>query len=1084
MIQLKVYPTVERVKEDSIFLDLYESQPIKLTISIEDITNADATSTFSRTFRVPATRNNDEFFKNAFLVQGVTYDVTTKKPAEILVDGAEFKLGHVRLNKIYVNGDLDKTDYELLFLGETRDFSAAIADSSLCQLVMNDLLPDSGVYTQADIQASWLAFPNTQSVTGGPVTPTLTSGLKDGNILFPLVDHGNNYGEEIHGGTPYIVPLEGVITLDRGTGTFASEFNKAFTEPINDGNPQNGGEWPLQTSRFKPMIRAKRIWDQIFEEAGYSYESDFIDSERFHQMYVSAFGNVEDIGVNIEQSSQTQFSAVEQTPQDFAQGLTNTDYLKVNDNVYNPSGAFIPGASYSRYIAPAGNTPTNYYVMDCQAVAFAFVEDSDGGETGLAWNLDLYNRTQGIILKTSLGQTGNGTANLSYDSRTDSATGDIQQGDVLVMRLDVGGAGADREGCDSASWICTSAPGSYYAPGDLDCEYKQIDFIKDILTAFRLVMQPDASKPNHFKVEPWQDFIGSGTTYDWTSKLVKDKDFLIEPLFNNQSQTIDFTMQEDEDFINKFHQDNYKHPYGWLQFNSANELLKGKRDITLSGISPTPLDQIEQRVSGGHLEPDFVVTQIHKHESVDARVEHLPIKPNTRLLFYNGLQTITQPDNYWYLEGINNPFPTYPLVSPNEDWPPQSTSLNLNFYNDIRYYGNIGTTGTTLFSEYWSRYIGSIYNKFSRKVTAYFTLDNTDLQDLTFDDLIFVKGVYYRPQLISNAEVGNKTQVKVELITVLDAKPSFRNELLTNVAITTAAGGCAGAGGSIAITTNGTPNFNVVLSNGFTSSYSDTPGNAPYNFTLNNIPGGTYDLEMTDALQRTWNQQVIVPSGSGTNNPTASYLITNATVCFEPNCDGQVVITPAGGSGSYTVVWSDIGGTQLTTRTAMCSGNYSFYIVDSNGCESGNYPVEIQCDATPISWEIENVTGGFTQYISYPNNLTINIGDSVGLSGQPNSCWEVIDTSYNAVTLLDNVTNFACGAQAEIARISPCDGGPDVFALNDFSNVAGDIVQYQIGGQGATYCGEIINLNAVTQPNVVLTNGVNYADCNVFQCNQ
>jgi len=42
MIQLKVYPTVERVKEDSIFLDLYESQPIKLTISIEDITNAES----------------------------------------------------------------------------------------------------------------------------------------------------------------------------------------------------------------------------------------------------------------------------------------------------------------------------------------------------------------------------------------------------------------------------------------------------------------------------------------------------------------------------------------------------------------------------------------------------------------------------------------------------------------------------------------------------------------------------------------------------------------------------------------------------------------------------------------------------------------------------------------------------------------------------------------------------------------------------------------------------------------------------------------------------------------------------------
>ena len=56
MIQLKVYPYEGAPKEDAVFLDLYESEPIKLTLSIEDITSTDATSTFSRTFKVPATR--------------------------------------------------------------------------------------------------------------------------------------------------------------------------------------------------------------------------------------------------------------------------------------------------------------------------------------------------------------------------------------------------------------------------------------------------------------------------------------------------------------------------------------------------------------------------------------------------------------------------------------------------------------------------------------------------------------------------------------------------------------------------------------------------------------------------------------------------------------------------------------------------------------------------------------------------------------------------------------------------------------------------------------------------------------------
>ena len=119
MIQLKVYPFDGATNTDATFLELYETQPIKLTLSVEDITSADATSVFSRTFKVPASRHNNNFFENAWDIDGILFDITIKKPAQILVDGAEFRVGHVRLQKIYTNEDQDKTDYELLFLGET-----------------------------------------------------------------------------------------------------------------------------------------------------------------------------------------------------------------------------------------------------------------------------------------------------------------------------------------------------------------------------------------------------------------------------------------------------------------------------------------------------------------------------------------------------------------------------------------------------------------------------------------------------------------------------------------------------------------------------------------------------------------------------------------------------------------------------------------------------------------------------------------------------------------------------------------------------------------------------------------------------
>ena len=77
MIQLKVYKT-KGDDSTALFLDLYDTEPIKLTLSIEDITQADATSVFSKTFRVPATRHNNEFFENAYEVDGIDFDVTLK----------------------------------------------------------------------------------------------------------------------------------------------------------------------------------------------------------------------------------------------------------------------------------------------------------------------------------------------------------------------------------------------------------------------------------------------------------------------------------------------------------------------------------------------------------------------------------------------------------------------------------------------------------------------------------------------------------------------------------------------------------------------------------------------------------------------------------------------------------------------------------------------------------------------------------------------------------------------------------------------------------------------------------------------
>mgnify|MGYP003632649020 CR=1 FL=1 len=1014
MIQLKVYKT-KGDTDTALFLDLYETEPIKLTLSIEDITQADATSIFSKTFRVPATRHNNEFFENAYEVDGIDFDVTLKNYAEILVDGAEFREGHIRLQKIFRNQDLDRIDYELLFLGETRDFSSTIAEKTLCQITMTDFdwegLPN--VYTNAadftgpfvynDIVTSWAAF---------PANVSLTAGYADGDILMPLIDHGNTYtdGE----------PDQGTIALG---GSGAGELS--FTT-------QNGS---LAQTRMKPMFRAKRVWDQIFEDAGYTYSSEFLNSDRFHQMYISAFGNNEQIGMVIDQVTGTNFESNNPT-----NGENDVLSFMYNDNVItNTSGYFTVGGSDaaglgngSHFTCPAdASLGGNFYIMSASAQMLAEIEQSNGPNVSIGSYLELAVVTAPGGTITNTLALGNYSSNGSTSSLTwDSRNGGYQPiaGDTIQVYLKADNTYVDYSWADNTYWDCTAAPGDYYSPLDLDCEHKQIDYVKDILTMFRLVMQPDNNRPNNFIIEPWQEFIGSGTTYDWSHKLVEDQDSVLEPLFNTQSATIEYSLAQDDDFINKFHFDNNKHPYGYLQFNSTNELLKGTRKIEVKGIAPTPIDQIID-TTNNHPEPSFILPSIvevtgEQTVSNPTRPEQLPIKPKTRLLFYNGRIPITVTSHRWWLNdnnGVEQLQDNYPLVSPYEHWPIQTDSLNLNFSNDTRYYINPspGTgyfnQGSTLFDEYWSRYISSLYNKFSRRLTAKFILNNVDLQDLTFDDVIFVNGKYYRPEKIIDAQVGAETTVTCQLITLNDQRPIWLDEPLDGFSVAVSNNNCIGEAGNIQITTEGTPPFTWQLSTNGATGTVNPSGSAPFTFVIS-APVGVDTLIVTDSLGRVATVQVSVPASTATA-VTSTNTQVDATDCSAP-CNGEITVTPAGGVPGYTVIWND--GVTGAARTGLCPNTYQYYVEDSNGCQSDVVSVELTCDSAPPpitnSYIVREHLGNCTQLSSatYIVNSTvaIAIGRTVNLL-EIGGCFQIMSTSniegpYNIEPLSDTYNCATC----------------------------------------------------------------------------
>ena len=693
-------------------LDLYEESNIKLNLSIEDITTAEAKSVFSRAFRVPATGNNNQFFKHAFMISGIDYDVTVKKPATVLVNGAEFRSGHIRLQKIYWNGDQDKIDYEIIFLGETRDFASTLGDASLCVL---DLSAYTHTLNAGNIELSWEAYPSDIDASGTAITPSYTNGLFNGDILYPLVD-------------------------------FGQETPPVSTNPrIATGQSHDFTNNELPVKRMKPMVRAKAIVDAIFDATEYSYAAGgFFDSDEFKQMYVSAWGNTSRSTVDTAQSNNLcEYVGIQN------QGIgPSNSYLETPQLVTDPGSNFTTGPFVYEYTAPLSGT----YQFRGEALYLA-----TPGTTGAPGaRLRIYKNGSTLL--------ENGTAGGAGSIISVTWSGGLIAGDTIQIYVQETGI-SDQSTILDQEFKCQQAPGTLNVASQFDCDYKQIDFIRDMLTTFRLVMAPDKLNPKQFIIEPWVDYIASGDFYDWSDKLDRSKDMILEPVFDSQTDIVYFDHGEDKDFLNAYHVDQYKYVYGHLEFDSGNDLLIGDKKIE-TVWAPTPLTQI----FGNSSTSSWIIPQVH---TFDQNNSHLPIKPKTRLVYYNGLQDIPNNQSWRLQGGVNSPYDVYPLISYSNVWPLANNGQILNWFNDIGYWGDTVTgypaqAGSSLYNTYWAGYISSLYDKDARRLTATFILNNEDLQDFTFDDIIFIDGNYYRPEKIIDAPIGERAQVKVQLIKLLN----------------------------------------------------------------------------------------------------------------------------------------------------------------------------------------------------------------------------------------------------------------------------------------------------------------------------
>ncbi len=190
------------------------------------------------------------------------------------------------------------------------------------------------------------------------------------------------------------------------------------------------------------------------------------------------------------------------------------------------------------------------------------------------------------------------------------------------------------------------------------------------------------------------------------------------------------------------------------------------------------------------------------------------------------------------------------------------------------------------------------------------------------------------------------------------------------------------------LTATGTVNNATIYGNS-NGSIDITPAGSvgPYTYSwsnnattedLSNVGAGTYSVTITDANGATYTQTFTITQPA---QLTVSGIVTNVTTIGGNN--GAIDITPAGGVGPYTYLWSNSAATEdLSNLTA---GTYTVTVTDANGATaSAAYSVAQPLVATIAVSPVYTISGHapYTIYKGYgQQSVTLSASAMGGTPG-------------------------------------------------------------------------------------------------------
>jgi hypothetical protein len=715
--------------DGQVICDLYEDEDIPLTLSIDDFKNvAEKVQSYSKDFNLPATKRNNKIFSHLFDITRI-YDANSFNPyvttkCLLKQDGYTIFDGFLRL--ISIDNKEGEKSYNVNLFSEVIALADALKDKTFQSLSLGEL---EHTYNKSNIKASWtsgvnLTFPLPTGSFAGAAGATTTDVIK-----YPFVDWTGD--------------IAIAQTTNQGSGT----------GPIN-ARPQ----LDKLEDAFRPFINCKYLLDNIFNDAGFTYTSVFLNSNKFNKLFM-------DFNFTGETPSDTKLGKY-----GYQSGLTllysTTNFQNIPLTQNNFTNQFGWNQNQSKWVGQSSNM--GYHI-----------------DYNLSWKIAIAGTTTDfrIVKKNSAGTI----IQTPYATTISATVGSIpliggnlyitlNQNETLEYQF--------RSSVNNAAWLYQNASDgqTFHVTVGLTTtvsntllhtrrgELGQWDYFKGLITMFNLITRKDPQNPNNILIEPYADvFINhtnSNTTsdltlasrgikYDWTDKVdVTQID--LKPLELIKETVFKYEEDDDDYAFNIYKGATGGKLYGEMVFTKASfTILSGEEEIVGTPFAATVVKPLFDGFQ------NLLVPSIYTSNDKETEFEGFDNLP--RILYNNGVRNISA--SYYIPEQNGNSsenatsFLQFSHLS--EINPTPSTADDYNFGSSqlINPAGNPFIPAQNLFNTYYAPYYNELYDVDTRIMTLKVNLSPIDISIFKFNESVMIKNrayrvnrIDYRPKELSTVE--------------------------------------------------------------------------------------------------------------------------------------------------------------------------------------------------------------------------------------------------------------------------------------------------------------------------------------------